>query len=380
MAGRARAQGGCAPPQCRPVDRVLPGGYAAPAGAAAREAAPRGRITPTEMQPERTIRMEYVKLGRTGLGVSRLCLGMMSYGDPGWRPWVLPEADARPIVARAMELGITFYDTADMYSLGVSEEVTGKLLGEMARRDEVVIATKVFFPFSDRPNRGGLGRKHILDSVRDSLRRLDTDYIDLYQIHRWDYHTPIEETMEALHDCVRAGYVRYIGASSMYAYQFARAQRVAEVNGWTPFASMQPHYNLLYREEEREMLCLCREEGIGVIPWSPLARGYLARLPDEREATTRGEDDDYSRRLYDFPEREAIQRAVGEVAEERGVSRAQVALAWLLAREAVTAPIVGATKMRHLEDAVAAVDVKLTEEEVQRLEAPYRPREVQGHK
>jgi len=323
--------------------------------------------------------MEYVTLGETGLEVSRLCLGMMSYGDPEWRDWVLGEEDARPFVERALDLGINYFDTADMYSRGVSEEVTGKLLGDMARRDEVVIATKVFFPHSDRPNRGGLGRKHILDSVRDSLRRLDVDYIDLYQIHRWDDDTPIEETMEALHDCVRAGYVRYIGASSMYAYQFARAQHAADMNGWTRFVSMQNHYNLLYREEEREMMPLCREEGIGVVPWSPLARGWLARPPAEREATTRGETDDFSRRMYDFPEREAIQRAVGEVAGGRGASRAQVALAWLLAQDGVTAPIIGATRMDHLEEAVDAVDLELDDEEIDRLEAPYRPRGIQGH-
>jgi aryl-alcohol dehydrogenase-like predicted oxidoreductase len=304
---------------------------------------------------------------------------MMSYGDPGWRSWVLAEDEARPIVERALELGVTFFDTADAYSRGVSEEVTGRLLGEMARRDEIVIATKVYFPFSDRPNRGGLGRKHILDGVRDSLRRLGTDYIDLYQIHRWDYETPIEETMEALHDAVKAGYVRYIGASSMYAHQFARAQHVADLAGWTRFVSMQNHYNLLYREEEREMMPLCREEGVGVIPWSPLARGYLARTPAEREATARGEEDDFSRRMYDFDEREAIQEAVGAVAGARGVPRAQVALAWLLAQEGVTAPIVGATQLAHLEEAVEAVDLELTDEEIERLEAPYRPREIQGH-
>jgi aryl-alcohol dehydrogenase-like predicted oxidoreductase len=323
--------------------------------------------------------MEYAKLGRTGLEVSRVCLGMMSYGDPGWRPWILGEDEARPFVARALELGITFFDTADMYSRGVSEEVTGKLLGEMARRDEIVIATKVFFPFSERPNRGGLGRKHILDGVRDSLRRLGTDYIDLYQIHRWDYGTPIEETMEALHDAVKAGYVRFLGASSMYAWQFARAQHVAEIHGWTRFVSMQNHYNLLYREEEREMMPLCVEDGVGVIPWSPLARGYLARPPAEEEATRRGEVDDYSRKLYDFPEREAIQRAVGEVAAERGVTRAEVALAWLLGKEGVTAPIVGATRMEHLDQAVGALDLELTAEETARLEEAYPPRAIQGH-
>jgi len=323
--------------------------------------------------------MEYVKLGDTGLEVSRLCLGMMSYGDPGWRPWVLPEADARPFVTRAVEAGINFFDTADMYSLGVSEEVTGKLLGELTRRDETVIATKVFFPMSDNPNRRGLGRKHILDSVRDSLRRLGTDYIDLYQIHRWDYYTPIEETMEALHDAVKAGYVRYIGASSMYAHQFSRALHTADLAGRTRFVSMQNHYNLLYREEEREMIPLCEEEGIGILPWSPLARGWLTRPPDRRDATARGKSDDYQDHLYDFDEADDIIERVGEVAEERGVTRAQVALAWLLGQPAVTAPIVGATKMAHLDEAIAAVDLELGVDEIERLEEPYPPRPVRGH-
>ena len=323
--------------------------------------------------------MQYTTLGDTGLEVSRLCLGMMSYGDPGWRSWVLPEEEARPLVRRAVEAGINFFDTADMYSKGVSEEVTGSLLGEMTRRDEVVIATKVFFPMSDAPNRGGLGRKHVLDSVRQSLRRLDTDYIDLYQIHRWDDQTPIEETLEALHDAVKAGYVRYVGASSMYAHQFSEALYRADLHGWTRFVSMQNHYNLLYREEEREMMPLCRKEGIGVIPWSPLARGWLARPPGEKEATERGGEDSYSPRLYDFEEADEIIRRVGEVAEERGVSRAQVALAWVLSREGVTAPIVGATKAPHLDDALAAVELELTEEEVRRLEEPYPPRPVRGH-
>jgi aryl-alcohol dehydrogenase-like predicted oxidoreductase len=324
--------------------------------------------------------MEYVKLGHTGLEVSRLCLGMMSYGDPQWRPWVLPEDEGRPLVKRAVEAGINFFDTADMYSLGVSEEVTGKLLGELARRDEIVIATKVFFPMSERPNRGGLSRKHILDSVRDSLRRLGTDYIDLYQIHRWDYDTPIEETMEALHDAVKAGYVRYIGASSMYAYQFGRALHASDLAGWTRFISMQNHYNLLYREEEREMIPLCAEEGIAVLPWSPLARGWLTRPADRKEATARGKSDDYSDRLYDYPEADDIIGCVGAVAEARGVTRAQVALAWLLAKPDVTAPIIGATKPAHLEDAIAAVELELSPDEIARLEEPYPPRPVRGHK
>jgi len=324
--------------------------------------------------------VEYTTLGDTGLEVSRLCLGMMSYGDPEWRDWILSEDEARPVVRRALDAGINFFDTADMYSKGVSEEVTGGLLGEMARRDEVVIATKVYFPMSDAPNRGGLSRKHVLDGIRDSLRRLDTDYIDLYQIHRWDYGTPIEETLEALHDAVKKGYVRYVGASSMYAHQFARALYTSDLNGWSRFVSMQNHYNLLYREEEREMMPLCREEGVGVIPWSPLARGHLARPLEERKATTRAETDSYARGLYDFPESTEIIRRVGEIASERNVSRAQVALAWVMGKEAVTAPIVGTTKRGHLEDAIEAVEIELTEEEVERLEEPYPPREIQGHR
>ena len=323
--------------------------------------------------------MEYTKLGNTGLEVSRICLGMMSYGDPGWRNWVLPEDEARPLVKRAVEGGINFFDTADMYSLGVSEEVTGNLLSEFIRRDEAVIATKIFFTMKDRPNRGGLSRKHILDGVRDSLQRLGTDYIDLYQIHRWDYETPIEETLAALHECVRKGYVRYIGASSMHAYQFTRALYKADLHGWSRFVSMQNHYNLLYREEEREMLRLCDEEGIGVIPWSPLARGWLTRPPSQKTATDRGEEDSYSPRLYDDPRSDAIIERVGEVAEARGISRAQVALAWLLHQPAVTAPIVGATKMAHLEDALGAGEIELTDEEIELLEEPYEPRPVRGH-
>ena len=323
--------------------------------------------------------MDHVPLGNTGLSVSRLCLGMMSYGDPGWRDWILDEDAARPFVKRAVEGGINFFDTADMYSRGVSEEVTGKLLKEFARRDEVVIASKVFFPMGDGPNRGGLGRKHIFQAVTDSLRRLDVETIDLYQIHRWDYHTPIEETMEALHDVVKAGYARYIGASSMFAWQFARAQHRAELRGTTPFVSMQNHYNLLYREEEREMIPFCRETGIGLLPWSPLARGYLTRAVQEKEATSRGSSDDYARKLYSYPEADGIIEAVGEVAAARGVSRAQVALAWLLSKVYVTAPIIGATKMSHLDDALGALELTLDPEEVERLEAGYVARPVLGH-
>jgi 1-deoxyxylulose-5-phosphate synthase len=323
--------------------------------------------------------MDYVRLGRSGLVVSRLGLGMMSYGDPGWRSWVLPEDEARPFVRRAVEAGINFFDTADMYSRGVSEEVTGRLLKEFTHRDDVVIASKVFFPLAEGPNRRGLSRKHIFASVTDSLRRLDVDYIDLYQIHRWDYHTPIEETMEALHDVVKVGYVRYLGASSMFAWQFARSLHQADLRGTTRFISMQNHYNLLYREEEREMIPLCLEEGVGLLPWSPLARGYLTRPKEAKEATSRGEVDDYARKLYSYPEVDHVLDAVGTVAKARNVSRAQVALAWLLSRPGVTAPIIGATKMAHLEEALSAMSLELDADESARLEAPYVPRPVLGH-
>ncbi len=328
--------------------------------------------------------MEYTHLGRTGLKVSRICLGMMSYGSSAWREWMLDEADARPFVRRALELGINFFDTADMYGRGASEEVTGRALRDFARRDEVVIATKVFFPMGDKPNQGGLSRKHILHAIDDSLRRLGTDYVDLYQIHRWDPNTPIEETLEALNDVVRAGKARYIGASSMYAWQFATALHTAERHGWARFVSMQPHYNLVYREEEREMLPLCRAAGIGLIPWSPLARGLLARRklvrqPAAEGETTRARTDTFGHGLYpredDFP---VVECALA-LAERRGLAPAQVALAWLLHQPGITAPIVGATKMEHLEEAVAAVGVALSDEERRELEAPYRPHPVLGH-
>jgi 1-deoxyxylulose-5-phosphate synthase len=323
--------------------------------------------------------MEQVRLGGTGLRVSRICLGMMSYGDPGWRDWVLEEREAEPFVRAAVEAGITFFDTADVYSQGVSEELTGRLLRKyFRRREEYVLATKVRGPMGSAPNDSGLSRAHVLDGVDASLRRLDVDHIDLYQIHRWDYGVPIEETMEALHDCVRAGNVRYLGASSMHAWQFAKAQRVAALNGWTPFVSMQPHYNLLYREEEREMLPQCLDMGAGVIPWSPLARGRLARPPEEATSTARAKQDGFSEVLYDEAET-SILEAVGKVASNHGVSRAQIALAWMLSKEAVTAPIVGATKLAHLEDAVASTSVELDDEEIHQLEEPYRPRPVLGH-
>ena len=324
--------------------------------------------------------MEYVRLGHTGLEVSRICLGCMGFGKPGrWHhPWVLDEADARPILHRALDLGINFFDTANVYSIGTSEEIVGKVLREAVPRDQVVIATKVFFPLREGPNAAGLSRKVIMDAIDQSLKRLGTDYVDLYQIHRWDYHTPIEETMEALHDLVKAGKVRYIGASAMYAWQFMKALAVADKHGWTRFVSMQNHYNLIYREEEREMLPLCREEKIAVIPYSPLAAGRLAR--DKSQTTLRSETDEVQRAKYDrmADADQAIVDRVGDLAERYGVPRAQIALAWLLHKPGVTAPIVGATKMHHLEDAVAALSVKLTPEDIAYLEEPYVPHPVIG--
>ena len=325
--------------------------------------------------------MEYVNLGRTGLKVSRICLGTMTYGTPNWRPWVLDEEESRPFFRRAMELGVNFFDTADQYSLGVSEEVTGRALRDFSRREELVIASKVYFPMGDGPNQGGLSRLHIMRAVEDSLRRLGTDYIDLYQIHRWDYATPIEETLQALHDLVRSGKVRYIGASSMYAWQFAKSLYLADLQGWTRFVSMQNHYNLVYREDEREMLPLCRAEGIGVIPWSPLARGFLTgnRSSQDYIESKRAKTDDYAQHLYyretDF---DVVARVV-DLAERRDVKPAQIALAWLLHQEGVTAPIIGASKMFHLEDAVAALDIELSEKDVDYLDEPYQPHPVLGH-
>lgn len=326
--------------------------------------------------------MDYMRLGNSGLQVSRICLGMMSYGTSQWRDWVLDEEESRPFVQRALELGINFFDTADMYSAGVSEEVSGRALHDFARREEIVLATKVYFPYNDRPNQGGLSRLHIMQAVENSLRRLGTDYIDLYQIHRWDYHTPIEETLSALHDLVKSGKVRYIGASSMYAWQFAKSLYLADLHNWTRFISMQNHYNLVYREEEREMVPLCLEEGVGLIPWSPLARGFLAgnRSGKDEAPTTRAASDDFAHQMYyekmDF---EVVERVVG-LAQQRGQQPAQVALAWLLNKPGVVAPIIGATKMEHLEAAVAAVDIRLSEEELQHLEEPYQPHPVLGHR
>lgn len=325
--------------------------------------------------------MEYARLGNTGLKVSRICLGCMGFGDAGrWiHSWVLNEEQSRPIIRRALELGINFFDTANVYSLGVSEEILGRALRDFARREEVVIATKVHGKMREDPNGGGLSRKAILTEIDHSLRRLGTDYVDLYQIHRWDYETPIEETMEALNDVVRAGKARYIGASSMWAWQFQKALHVAEKHGWTRFVSMQNHYNLIYREEEREMLPLCRDQGIGVIPYSPLASGRLVR--DWSENTRRSETDQIQKMKYEASvavDRPIVER-VAEIARKYGVSRAQVALAWLLQKEPVTAPIVGATKISHLEEAVGALSVTLTPEDVAYLEEPYVPHRVVGH-
>jgi 1-deoxyxylulose-5-phosphate synthase len=324
--------------------------------------------------------MDQIRLGSTGLHVSRVCLGMMSYGNDSDRPWALDEAAAEPIIRRAVEGGITFFDTADVYSQGASEVATGRLVGKLLSRDEAVIATKVHGQMTPGPNGRGLSRKHVLSAIDASLQRLGMDYVDLYQIHRWDKETAIEETMEALHDVVSAGKARYIGASSMYAWQFARAQHVAERNGWTPFVSMQNHYNLLYREEEREMIPLCINDGIGIIPWSPLARGLLTgtRTREGERRTTRAQTDGFQDVLYGTADFDVVDR-LDEVAGERGLPPAQVALAWLLHKPGVTAPIVGATRLEHLEDALAAAELTLSAEEIARLEEPYVPHPVIGH-
>src|SRR5947209_9860422 len=305
--------------------------------------------------------MDYARLGRTGLKVSRICLGCMTYGTPAWRPWVLDEESSRPFIRRALELGINFFDTADMYSRGVSEEVLGRALKDFAKREEVVIATKVNFPMGDGPNDRGLSRKHVFDAIDASLRRLGVDHVDLYQIHRFDRDTPITETLEALNDLVRAGKVRYLGASSMQSWQLAKSLYLADLHGWTRFVSMQNHYNLAYREEEREMLPLCREEGIGVIPWSPLARGFLAgnhRAQDFGD-TVRAKTDDYAKKLYYQPSDFTVVDRVTAIAKKRGISNAQVALAWVLHQPGITAPIIGASKLQHLQDALAAITVRL---------------------
>jgi len=326
--------------------------------------------------------MDYVKLGKTGLKVSRLCLGCMSYGIPERGPhlWTLREEQSRPFIKRALEVGINFFDTANVYSDGTSEEIVGRALRDFASRHDVVLATKVHGRMHAGANGRGLSRKAIMNEIDASLRRLGTEYVDLYQIHRWDHETPIEETLEALHDVVKAGKARYLGASSMYAWQFCKSLELSARHGWTRFISMQNHYNLIYREEEREMISLCQSEGIGVIPWSPLARGRLARPWEDAPTTSRGETDEFGKTLYRSmieSDRKVTER-VGEMATSRGIPRAQVALAWLLQKPAVTSPIIGATKANHLEDAVAALSVKLTAEEMSRLEEPYVPHPVAG--
>lgn len=327
--------------------------------------------------------MEYTNLGKTGLRVSRICLGMMTYGTPEWRDWVLTEEQGRPIVRKAVEAGINFFDTANMYSLGVSEEVTGRLLREFAARDEVVVATKVFYPTvqNPKPNQSGLSRKQIMDAIDASLRRLGMDYVDLYQTHRWDVNTPIEETMEALHDVVKAGKARYIGASSMYAWQFAKAQYTADLNGWTRFVAMQNHYNLVYREEEREMIPFCIDQGVGAIPWSPLARGFLAgnRTRDKGGETARSVSDGFAHSMYYTEADFDVVDRVKEVAGQRGVSPAQIALAWILHKPGVTSPIIGASKMHQLDEAIAAVNISLTADDIAYLEDLYQPHPILGH-
>ncbi len=325
--------------------------------------------------------MQYAKLGRTGLTVSRICLGCMSYGDKKWREWVLTADEARDHFKTALEAGINFFDTANVYSVGVSEEITGRWLGEMAKRDEIVLATKVFGPMGTGQNRGGLSRKHILEACDASLRRLKMDYIDLYQIHRWDYATPVEETLDALDSLVRAGKVRYLGASSMAAWQFAKALALQHEHGWARFVSMQNHYNLVYREEEREMNPLCIDQGVGLIPWSPLARGFLAgnRTREAHEPTVRARTDDFAKNMY-FRENDfEILDAVEQVARERGIKPVQVACAWILQAPGVASPIIGATKLNHLKEAIAAVDIRLTHDEIAALEKPYRPHPILGH-
>ncbi|HEU0294735.1 MAG TPA: aldo/keto reductase [Anaerolineales bacterium] len=326
--------------------------------------------------------MQYTNLGKTGMKVSRLCLGMMSYGSKQWREWVLNEEEAKPFVQRALEAGINFFDTADVYSIGESEKITGNVLKHFGvKRENVIVATKVNGQMSDDINDKGLSRKHILDSIDKSLRRLQMDYVDLYQIHRWDYETPIEETMEALNDVVRAGKARYIGASSMFAWQFSKAQHIAQNHGWTRFVSMQNHYNLVYREEEREMIPLCVDQGVGLIPWSPLARGFFAgdRKRGGGGDTVRSNTDPFGNSLYFRDEDFTVADCAAEVAKGRGVSSSQIALAWILSKPYVTAPIIGATKIDHLEQAIAAVDIQLTEDEVKRLEEAYKPHPILGH-
>jgi aryl-alcohol dehydrogenase (NADP+) len=326
--------------------------------------------------------MDYQRLGKSGLKVSRICLGTMTYGSSQWRDWVLDEPEARPFIQRALEMGINFFDTADAYSLGVSEEILGRALKDFARREEVVIASKVFFPMGDKPNQGGLSRVHILQAIDDSLRRLGTDYLDLYQIHRWDPDTPIEETLEALHDVVKSGKVRYIGASSMYAWQFSKSLYLSDLHGWTRFISMQNHYNLVYREEEREMMPLCLSEGIGVIPWSPLARGFLSgnRSRQDWGETTRAKSDEFAHQMYYQDSDFTVVERVVELAKEKSVTSSQIALAWLFHQPGVTAAIIGASKISHLEQDTDAIEIKLSPEELRTLQEPYVPHPVLGHR
>ena len=326
--------------------------------------------------------MEYVNVGKSGLKVSRLCLGMMTYGSPGWRNWILNEEQALPFVKRALEAGINFFDTADVYSHGASEEVLGNAIQAFAvKREAVVIATKVCSPMSDEVNDRGLSRKHILDSIDGSLRRLKMDYVDLYQVHRWDYSTPIEETMDALNDVVKSGKVRYIGASSMFAWQFAKAQSISDLHGWTPFISMQNHYNLVYREEEREMIPLCLDQGIGLIPWSPMARGFFGgnRQRGGGGETTRARSDPFADQLYFRDEDFRVADRAWEIAREHQATASQIALAWMLHKPYITAPIIGSSKLEHLNDSIAALEIKLTPEEIKRLEELYLPHPVLGH-
>ncbi len=324
--------------------------------------------------------MQYVNLGKTGLKVSRLCLGMMTYGSKKWREWMLDEEEAKPFVKRALDAGINFFDTADVYSLGESERITGNLLKGI-KRENIVVATKVFSTMSDDVNDRGLSRKHIMDSIDNSLKRLQMDYVDLYQIHRWDYSTPIEETMEALNDIVRAGKARYIGASSMFAWQFAKALYVSEMNSWSKFISMQNHYNLVYREEEREMIPLCKDQGIGLIPWSPMARGFFAgnRKRGGGGETPRAQGDPFANELYFRESDFVIADRAAEVAKEHGVTASQIALAWLLNKPHIAAPIIGSSKIEHLDQAIAAAEIKLTDDEVKQLEASYQPHPILGH-
>ena len=325
--------------------------------------------------------MQYVRLGQTGLRVSRICLGTMTYGSSNWRDWILDEEDSKPFYKRALDAGINFFDTADVYSIGASEEVTGRALKEYTKREDVVIATKVYSPMGGGPNERGLSRKHIFDSIDNSLRRLQTDYVDLYQIHRWDAETPIEETLEALNDLVRLGKVRYIGGSSMYAWQFAKALHTSDQRGWARFVSMQNHYNLVYREEEREMIPLCIDRGVGVIPWSPLARGFLAgnRDPDRSGETARAKSDAFAHQMYYSEADFAVLNAATQLADARGVKPAQIALAWMLHKPGITSPIVGASKMYQLDEAIEAADLKLESDEIRTLEEPYVPHRVLGH-